>query len=625
MWGTIKDYFGLDNNKDLVKKEDHSPYLVKRKRNADGSVTRSVGALKPSARNITDADVNAVKDYTKHDGYNFLPAEQIVSNNYEESAKRKYPKMPAEANRAAAEASPLSSNDQWDKDAILVDMLASKGKEREAIEAARLLAASKGFARRQAMYDLGKAITGKELPMNPSSTFRDTHYTALPVTLGALAKDEHPEKFRYNRAQHLVNNSTGTGGAKKLTKKQVNDVENSMLDAVWREQFARAANNPQEMAKLLTANPKFLAKNTNTGKVNVESGNQFAFLTPHKASAELGMDGNNDGTIQIPNKLSQYANNYLMRRLNTKERWANDLPSFALNDYTADTDDYGSRMHEGVHSQSMPVSAITPDGAKKLDAVLGTGDFDSPKRDTEISWRNGSIPLSKNETQEGYAASRSPEAIRAMSVMKNSMLRSMLAAGMRPEEAVQKVQDPEHVKSVLRTVYDDVTDPNLKYNEMDTSSHHYPGKWARENDSVEVQRAVHGMHPFFQQLLYADQPRKLPSDIYGMRHVPGEGVVDTIDIFSGKNGRLRNTLRNLNYKSNYLDIPKKNLPKQLNMRETPSFFGSAPSTWSNYWNPEQYKNFNQQVSPEELNKAFEVLWPQVRNNNNPYERNNDLA
>jgi hypothetical protein len=62
------------------------------------------------------------------------------------------------------------------------------------------------------------------------------------------------------------------------------------------------------------------------------------------------------------------------------------------------------------------------------------------------------------------------------------------------------------------------------------------------------------------------------------------------------------------------------------MRDTPSFFGSAPSSLlSDHWNPEQYKNFNQQVSPEELNKAFEVLWPQVRNNNNPYERNNDLA
>lgn len=613
MWGTIKDYLGLDNKKNLVKKEDHSPYLVKRKRNADGSVTRSVGALKPSARNITDADVNAVKAYTKHDGYNFLPAEQIVSNNYEESAKRKYPKMPAEASRAAAETSPLSSNDRWDKSDILVDMLASKGKEREAIEAARLLEANKGFARRQAMYDLGKAVTGKELPMNPSSTFRDTHYTALPVTLGALAKDEHPEKFRYNRAQHLFNNSTGTGAAKKLTEKQVNEVENSMLDAIWREQFARAANNPQEMAKLLTANPKFLARNTNTGKVNVTSGNQFAFLTPHKASTEPKMAGSNDGTIQIPGMLSQALNNRFMRNLGTKQRWANDLPSFALKDYTAGTNDYASRMHEGVHSQSMPVAAITPDDAKKLDAVLGTGDFDSPKRDIDISLFNNKIPLSENRIQEGYASSRAPEAIRAMSVMKNSMLRSYLSAGMSPAEAVQKVQDPEHVKSILRTVYDDVTDPNLKYGEMDTSSHHYPGNWARENDSIEVQRAVRGMHPFFQQLLYADQPRKLPNDVF-----------NKIDAFSGKNERLRNTLTELSQTFGKLD--KKDWPKQLNMRETPSFFGSAPSSWtSDYWSPEKYNNFNQQVSPEELNKAFEVLWPQVRNNNNPYDRNNNLA
>lgn len=609
------DYLGFGDKKKLVTKEDprpRTPYLVQRKINADGGVDRSVGAFKPSSRNITDADVDAVKAYTQHGGYNFIPAEQVVSTNYDESDTRKHPRMPVEANRAVAKASPLSSNDQWDKDAILVDMLASPGKEREAIEAARLLAADKGIARRQALYDLGTSLAG-QLPTSPSGTFPNTHYTALPITLGALAVDKNPEKFRYNRVQHLLNNSTGTGGAKKLTDAQVNDIENAMPDTIWREQFARAANDPQEMANFLSSKPKFLAENTNTGKVNVDHGSQFAFIAPHKASAELKMKGSNDGTIKIPYVLNQALNNRFMRNLDTNGRWANDLPNSALNDYTAAPNDYGSRMHEGVHSQSTPVAAITPDGAKKLDAVLGTGDFDAPKRETELNWRNGSIPLSENMTQEGYAASRSPEAVRAMSVMKNSLLRSYLAAGMSPAEAVRKVQDPEHVKSVLRTVYDDVTDPNLKYNEMDTSSHHYPGNWARENDSVEVQRAVRGMHPFFQQLLYADQPRKLPDDVF-----------NKIYSFSGNNDRLINTLTELN--RTYGKLDKKDWPKHLNMRETPSFFGSAPDAWnSDYWSPEKYKNFNQQVSPEELNKAFEVLWPQVRNNNNPYERNNDLA
>lgn len=610
------DYLGLgDKKKQLVKKEDRSPYLVRRNVNADGSVTRSVGAFKPNARAITDADVNAVKAYTQHGGYNFVPAEQIVSTNYEESDGRQHPKMPAKANRAVAEASPLSSNEQWDKDNILVDMLASPGKEREAIEAARLLAADKGIARRQALYDLGTALAGP-LPINPSSTFPNTHYAALPVTLGALAVDKNPAPLGYNRVQHLLNNSTGTGFAKKLTEAEVNDIENAMPDTKWRAPFASAANDSQEMAKFLASRPAFLADNINAGKVDVKSGNQFAYLAPHNASAALNDKGSDDGTIQIPYTLHQAFTNRFMRNLGTQGRWANDLPTFALRDYTAAPNDYGSRMHEGVHSQSMPVAAITPDGAMKLDAVLGTGDFDAPKRDTELNWHTGgSRHLSKNETQEGYAASRSTEAIRAMSVMKNSLLRSYLAAGMSPEEAVRKVQDPEHVKSILRTVYDDVTDPNLKYGEMDTSSHHYPGNWARENDSVEVQRAVRGMHPFFQQLLYADKPRKLPNDAF-----------NKINEFSGNNDRLRNALLNLSYKADNLRLPKEKWPKQLNMRDTPSFFGSAPSpVLSDYWDPEKYKNFNQQVSPEELNKAFEVLWPQVRNNNNPYERNNDLV
>lgn len=140
---------------------------------------------------------------------------------------------------------------------------------------------------------------------------------------------------------------------------------------------------------------------------------------------------------------------------------------------------YPGVAHEGIHS--MTASHLYDD--KKTNAMLGLRSTFEP---------NG----------VGYARQSIGEATRAMHTLKSALARHLIQKGQNAQDVVNNVQNPNYVLKFMRGVYDNVGDPKLPYTEADTASYHYPGTLARDNNAVEVDRAVRGLQPYFHSLLY---------------------------------------------------------------------------------------------------------------------------
>jgi hypothetical protein len=147
--------------------------------------------------------------------------------------------------------------------------------------------------------------------------------------------------------------------------------------------------------------------------------------------------------------------------------------------YLLNDNSYQSLAHEGMHA--MTAAQMYDD--KKTNAMLG-------------------LPTADQYNSAGYARYSLGEATRAMHTLKSALARHLIQKGQSAQDVVNNVQNPNYVLKFMRGVYDNVGDPKLPYTEADTASYHYPGTMARDNNAVEVDRAVRGLQPYFHSLLY---------------------------------------------------------------------------------------------------------------------------
>jgi hypothetical protein len=144
-----------------------------------------------------------------------------------------------------------------------------------------------------------------------------------------------------------------------------------------------------------------------------------------------------------------------------------------------------------------------------------------------------------------------------------------------------------------------------------THSYHYPGAMSRDNNAVEVDRAVLGLQPFAQRLLYQRPNDILISDL----------IKDTNkDI---PNQRLYHRLKRLHGRS--LSRLSKEV-RGYNPADTDLIFYDGLEGLDNtkFNDKNKYEDFNREISPEELQQAFDIIWPQVRNKE-LNDRNNNLV
>lgn len=631
--------------------DNRNRFLVQKTSDGKGGYTIQPYQLTPQERERVSAGVDEVKKYTSHPGYK--PQSGTVLSDKADGAwswKKKKDaygsgrpvQVASKESRRLAKDSPLAK-DILDQSAAQVDAIALQGKEREALLAARLLELSRGYYRRKAFHDAANNLVGGKLRMSPGEVFPNVHSSALPITLGSMAATDTPEKFRF---KDIAYEQPDLANETKL----VDYFDSNDSDSFWRNELDAVAKKdrlvrrdmPSRGARLvrrdklgrrdmivrrdmpsrgdsramesyLRGKPSFMGDLAASGKVPIVEGDDFAYMPfPKVPMAELNNNNgfnlwpehNPDGKItvqrrqELPSLLKYYSlpvteNDFRHDYMDANgERALSDPASYAaLND---SYDEYGYRMHEVVHSRTSPLSDIYANRAKKLDAVFGTGPFDrkSPKQ------------------VEGYADTSRVEFTRAMGVFKDALLRDLINSGMSPEEATRKVQDPQFVRSRLRGIYDDMQDPQLPLRQYATHSYHYPGTMVRDNNSAEVDRAVLGLQPFAQRLLYTKPDRSL---VYDM-------TKDTIKDMP--NQRLYNRLRNMFNSSGSW--------RQKEIRYNPAdtdllFYDDTNSTYNRMFNDKnKYEDFNREISPEELQQAFDIIWPQVRNKE-LNDRNNNLV
>lgn len=603
--------------------DNRNRFLVQKTSDGRGGYTIQPYQLTPQERERVSAGVDEVKKYTSHPGYK--PQSGIVYSDRGDVGVRPYSERKAayglgrpvqlgsKESRKLAEGSPLAK-DILDQSAAQVDAIALQGKEREALTAARLLELSRGYHRRKAFRDAANNLVGGRLSMSPVEVFPNVHSSALPITLGGMAATDTPEKFRFKELEYEEPYKQHFPGV-------IDSVESNDPQSSWRsdlDENARAGRSKLE--DYLRGKPSFMGDLAAAGKVPIIAGDSFAYK-PFPQVAIINGEGidTRDGQIIVQST-----------RKNLPERVAKRGLSLAANDYRADYidangeralsapttfgaqndnyDDYESRMHEAVHSRTSPLSGIYMDGTKKLDAVFGTGPFDR-----------------KNLSQhEGYADERRAEFTRAMGVLKDALLRDMINSGMSPEEATRKVQDPQFVRARLRGIYDNMQNPQMPISQYETHSYRYPGTMVRDNNAAEVDRAVLGLQPFAQRLLYPGPAGNLVYDMTKdtTKNMPNKRLYSRL-MDMGRRALRDNRDNFAIYRKKVWQDPKK---VSYNPNDTDLIFydDSTGLDNSGFNDKNKYEDFNREISPEELQQAFDIIWPQVRNKE-LNDRNNNLV
>lgn len=151
---------------------------------------------------------------------------------------------------------------------------------------------------------------------------------------------------------------------------------------------------------------------------------------------------------------------------------------------------------------------------------------------------------------------------------------------------------------------------------------------ARDNNAVEVDRAVLGLQPFAQRLLYPGPDGNLVYDMTKdtTKNMPNQRLYSRL-LDMGRRDLPENSPENLlarkklSGKSIWIE------PKEVNYNPADTdilFYNNIGESNREFNDKNKYEDFNREISPEELQQAFDIIWPQVRNKelNN---RNNNLV
>lgn len=611
--------------------DNRNRFLVQKTSDGKGGYTIQPYQLTPQERERVSDGVDEVKKYTSHPGYRpqsgTVLSDRGAVGYYRSPAERKAAygtgrpvQVASKESRKLAKDSPLAK-DILDQSAAQVDAIALQGKEREALMAARLLELSRGYHRRKAFRDAANNLVGGKLRMSPGEVFPNVHSSALPITLGGMAATDTPEKFRFKDLDYEEPN-------KYHTERELDTVEKYDPQNFWRTNLdAHATPSGEPMDRYLRhGKPSFMGDQVAAGKVPIVAGDDFSYMPfPSVRIRDWKTTVNPDGQINVPRarkalpadiakqrvlwRTSDYRDDYVDANGNIIPRGQRPTDYGPYND---SYDEYEGTMHEAVHSRTIPLSRIYMDDAKKLDAVFGTGPFDRK---------------SGHYYEEGYADTDRYEFTRAMGVFKDALLRDMINSGMSPEEAVRKVQDPQFAKSRMRGIYNNVQDPQLPLTKYETHSYHYPGTMARDNNAVEVDRAVLGLQPFAQRLLYPGPAGNLVYDMTKdtTKNMPNQRLYSRLMDMGRRN--LPENSRDLVLASRAAGKEPKIDPKEVIYNPTDTdllFYNNAGLDNTKFNDKNKYEDFNREISPEELQQAFDIIWPQVRNKE-LNDRNNNLV
>lgn len=175
---------------------------------------------------------------------------------------------------------------------------------------------------------------------------------------------------------------------------------------------------------------------------------------------------------------------------------------------------YGETPHIGLNSSKVDKDAAESDRAVGLERMINDEPVNAPEIDNRTPGQGilrhelahlmadttaGSRDIvdevyNTNREASTYANSNSPEALRAHRLMKDVYTRHLMNQGLKPEEVVAKVQDPEAFLEFMNSVY----------NSGEGGGFSLPEGSVPAGLEVEAYRAANGLRPIVAELLGND-------------------------------------------------------------------------------------------------------------------------